>query len=73
MGRCLSRWRRLHWQQVMAHTGQQSELPESGRKAQHCRSFLPLKLRGRGQDDVGRAFPCGLSTILVTIRAARVR
>jgi hypothetical protein len=32
-----------------------------------------LKLRGRGQDDVGRAFPCGSSTIPVTIRAARVR
>ena len=45
-------------QQVAAHTGQQSELPEFGRKAQHCRGFLPLKLRGRGQDDVGRAFSC---------------
>ena len=33
----------------------------------------PPKLRGRGQDDVGCAFPCGSSTIPVTIRVARVR
>ena len=26
-------------QQVASHAGQQSELPESGRKAQHCRGF----------------------------------
>ena len=31
--------------------------------------LLSPKLRGRGQDDVGRAFSCGSSTIPVTIRA----
>jgi hypothetical protein len=56
-------------QQVAAQPASNRSCPNRVARRSIVAVFLPLKLRGRGQDDVGRAFPCVLSTIPATIRA----